>query len=345
MMCFVIQSLFFGIWSQVEAQEDSSYYISYKKKLTTRLYTSRKYTSLVIVDNLDDTRIRFEPNSTLNLGVGATYNDFTLNLAYGFRFMNPIDVKGRTRYLDLQAHIYPKNWVIDLFGQFYGGFFLKSIDGENLPSEEIKVYPDLSLRKFGANVQYLFNGDKISLKAAFLQSAWQKKSAGSFLAGFEGYVGWANNDGILFPPIIQGPPSREFQNLGFVQFGPNVGYVHTLVFWRHFFITGMASANLGIGNSYLDYENNRVNNWGIVSNAFFRGFVGYNGPIWSINANYVHNNVRRPSINDFSGNMMTGNYRINFVYRFDVGPKLKPLLEYVDVERYLPAGLKQKKEN
>ena len=103
MLLLVILSLFIGIWSQVEAQEDSTYYISYKKKLTTRLYTSRKYTSLVIIDHVDDTRIRFEPNSTLNLGVGATYNDFTLNLAYGFRFMNPIDVKGRTRYLDLQA--------------------------------------------------------------------------------------------------------------------------------------------------------------------------------------------------------------------------------------------------
>jgi hypothetical protein len=341
----VFPLIFIGIHGESIAQGDSTYYFSYRKQLTTRAYISRKYTSLLIVDKFGDSRTRFEPNSTLNLGIGASYNDFTLNLAYGFGFMNPGEVRGETRYLDLQAHIYPKNWVIDLFGQFYNGFYLESVNGEKLDLEEIVLFPDLKLRKLGANVQYLFNGDKISLRAAFLQSAWQKKSAGSLVAGFEAYGGWTINDGILLPPINQRGGGRDFQNLGFFQFGPNLGYVHTFVFWKHFFITGMASANLAIGNSYLDYENNRINRWGVVSNSFLRGFVGYNGPIWSVNANYVHNNVRRPTINDFSGNMATGNYRINFIYRFEVGPKLRPAMKYVDLDRYLPKMLKQKKEN
>lgn len=327
------------------AQDDSTYYVSYKEMLTTRIYTSRKYTSLIITDRGQNSRLRYEPNSTLNLGIGATYNDITLNLAYGFGFMNPREGTGETKYLDLQAHIYPKNWVIDLFGQFYTGFYLQRIDGNLLPPEEILVFPDLKLRKLGANVQYLFNGDKVSLKAAFLQSAWQKKSAGSFLGGFEAYGAWADNNGMLLPPTNQDSPTGNFQRLGFFQFGPNFGYMHTLVFWKHFFVTGVASASMAMGRSYLDYEEDRIKNWNFVPNYFLRGFVGYNGPVWSINANYVHNNVGKPRVDDYAGKIMTGNYRINFVYRFKVGSKLQKYLDYVDPERYIPEGLKQKKEN
>ena len=323
-------------------QGDTAYYESYKKKLTGRAYTSRKYTSLIISDKVSGQSFRFEPNSTLNLGLGATYNDFTLNLAYGFGFLNPERGTGETKYLDLQAHMYPKNWVLDLFGQFYTGYYFQQLNGRNIPESEILVYPDLKVRKLGANVQYLFNGDQLSLKAAFLQSAWQKKSAGSFLAGFEFYGGWAANGIGIIPGQYQNLNRDNFQNLGFFQFGPNVGYVHTFVFWKHFFITGMASANLGIGRSYLDFDEGRTSQWGVIPNTFLRGFFGYNGPKWSINANYVHNRVRLPRVMDYSNEMLTGNYRINFIYRFDVGPKLKPILDYIDINRYIPTMKGQK---
>lgn len=337
-ICVMLLGTVFYLTPEAAAQHDTVYYVDYPKKLTTRFYTSRKYTSLNASDRIEDKRYRFEPNTTLNLGIGATYNDFTLNLAYGFGFMNRNEEKGETKFLDLQVHAYPRKFVIDLFAQFYNGYYLQNIDGENVSLEDIVLLPNMQVRKFGANFQYLFNGDKVSLKAAFHQGAWQKKSAGSFLAGVEFYGGWATNDGVFIPEPTQARVNErvEFQNLGFFQLGPNVGYVHTFVLWKHFFITGMASTNLTIGQSYLDYSGQRIINWGVSPNLFLRGFVGYNGPIWSINANYVHNRVRMAQVNDFSNTMMTGNYRINFVYRFDVGPKLKPILEYVDLNRYLP---------
>jgi hypothetical protein len=339
--------LFMGVFSfrigDAEAQGDTTYYVSYRKVLTTRLYTSRKYTSLNILGVEDASRIRLEPNSTLNLGVGATYNDFTLNLAYGFGFMNPNRDQVETRYLDLQAHAYPKNWVIDFFGQFYNGFFLRSYSGSIPDIPQNLAFPDMRVRKFGANVQYLFNGDKLSLKAAFLQSAWQKKSAGSLVAGMEAYYGQARDEGNILPEFI--PDPLEFNRLSFFEFGPNIGYVHTFVIARHFFITGMASANIGLGNTTLSSDTSSEGRWGFNTNYFLRGFVGYNGPVWSINANYVHNNVRIEEARSFRTDFQTGNYRINFIYRFDVGPKLKKYLDYVDLGRYLPEKLKKQKED
>jgi hypothetical protein len=334
---------FFSLALQVSlAQGDTTYYVSYRSKLTTRLYTSRKYTSLLILGRDDGTRIRLEPNSTLNLGIGATYNDFTLNLAYGFGFMNPNRDQVETQWLDLQAHIYPRNWVIDLFGQFYNGFFVGSYSGPLQGIPENLSFPDMQVRKFGANVQYLFNGEKLSLKAAFLQSAWQKKSAGSLVAGIEIYGGRANDPGNILPEFI--PDPLEFNQLNFFEIGPNLGYVHTIVIAKHFFITGMVSGNVGIGNTTLSSDAASEGRWGFNTNYFLRGFAGYNGPIWSINANYVHNNVRIEEVRLFRTDFQTGNYRINLVYRFNVGPKLKRQLEYVDLNRYLPKGLKKDKQ-
>lgn len=326
----------------IQAQ-DTTYYVDYKQHLTSRLYTSRKYTSLVVNDKFNDYQLRFEPNSTLNLGVGATYNDLTLNIGIGFGFMNPDRGTGETRYLDLQAHMYPKNFVIDLFGQFYRGYFIERFNGD-MPGVLGTIYPDLRLNMIGGNFQYLFSGDKLSLKAAFLQSAWQKKSAGSFLFGFEAYGGWANNEGLILPEEVVSL-NRNFSGLGFLQVGPNAGYVHTFVFWKHFFVTGMLSANVDFGRSFLDLERGREYKWGVQPNVFARGFIGYNGPNWSINANYVQSNVRFSKVEDFNSSFITGNYRINFIYRFVPGPKLQKYLDYVDLGRYIPAFAGQKSKN
>jgi hypothetical protein len=67
---------------------DQHYIQSFYEKLTVRLYLSRKFTNVQLVDLSEEVHLDYEPNSTLNMGVGATYRGFTLNLAYGFGFLN-----------------------------------------------------------------------------------------------------------------------------------------------------------------------------------------------------------------------------------------------------------------
>ncbi|MDO9553131.1 DUF4421 domain-containing protein [Rhodonellum sp.] len=330
-------SFFFGVGSSdvlAQVEEDSAYYTTFQEKLTTRIYTSRKFTSFLIKDKVANQDYRFDPNSTLNLGLGLTYQGLTLNLAYGFSFLNPEIGKGSSKYMDLQTHIYPKNWVMDVFLQFYKGYHLAE---KGLGASNPELYyqlPEMRVRKVGANVQYLFNGDQISLRAAFLQSEWQKKSAGSFLAGMEVYGGGASNsEGILPDDLVS--PGRNFNEFRFFQFGPNAGYVHTLVIKKHFFITGSASTNLNLAYNSIQYPDQKSHSWGVNSNLFLRGYVGYNSEKWSINTNYVHNSVKLLGVEDFNNRFNTGNYRINFIYRFTVGPKLKPYLDYLDLKRYL----------
>ncbi|MCH7411139.1 DUF4421 domain-containing protein [Belliella sp. DSM 111904] len=332
----ILMFVFFGLGCQFAhaSQADSTYYVVYPDKLTTRVYTSRKYTALEVRDRVSGNKLRFEPNSTLNMGVGATYNNLTLNLAYGFGFLNPDRGTGESKYLDLQAHAYPKNLVIDLFGQFYRGYYV-DLSSHDFSNEPFYVSPTMRVHKFGANVQYLFNGDKISLRAAFLQNEWQKRSAGSPLLGFEIYGGNVLDEQGIIPVGFLDDESRNFQRSNYFQFGPNVGYAHTFVILKHFFITGYASTNLSLGHQNLAFANGFENRWAISSNMFLRGFVGYNSEKWSVNFNYVHNRVEMVRNSSFDNTLMTGNYRINFVYRFVPGRGIKKYLDAVDPKRLL----------
>jgi hypothetical protein len=90
------------------AQFDSTYYVSYADMVTTRFYFSKKYTSLKLRNRNENYNMTYRPNTTLNMGVGATYKWATLNLAYGFDFLNPDRGLGDTKYIDLQFHGYTR---------------------------------------------------------------------------------------------------------------------------------------------------------------------------------------------------------------------------------------------
>ncbi|KYP13136.1 DUF4421 domain-containing protein, partial [Flavihumibacter sp. CACIAM 22H1] len=227
---------------------DSTYIQTYDSMLTGRFYFSRKYTSIHLGAAKSIANLRYRPNTTLNMGIGATYRSFTLNLAYGFPFLNPEKGKGNTRYLDLQSHIYPRNWTIDFFGQFYKGYFLSP---RGLGSNDLQRYylrPDLGISLFGLAVYNLRNGERFSYRAAFLQSEWQKKSAGTLLFGGEVYAGSVSGDSVLVPSSIADQyDQREVRKIRFLELGPGAGYAYTFVVKKHWFLTGAATLNMDIG--------------------------------------------------------------------------------------------------
>ncbi len=119
------------------------------------------------------------------MGIGATYRWATLNLAYGFGFLNPDRGRGKTKYLDLQFHGYGRKFSIDVLGQFYNGFYLTP-RGTGTTHGTYYQRPDIEVGAVGASAQYIFNYRKFSYRAAFLQNEWQKRTAGTFLLGQSG---------------------------------------------------------------------------------------------------------------------------------------------------------------
>jgi hypothetical protein len=328
----IIFTLFFLSIQQASAQYDSTYYVSYEDQITSRFYFSKKYTSLKFRDIGANYNITYRPNTTLNMGVGATYRWATLNLAYGFGFLNPDRGRGKTKYLDLQFHTYGRKFIMDVFGQFYKGFFLTP--GSTNSQQQQYLRPDLDVNQIGSSIQYVLNHRKFSYRASFLQNEWQKKSAGTFIFGLEIYNGRVKADSTIIPTFVNREESdREIRRFKFFEIGPNIGYAYTWVVKQHFFLTGSASVSLDFGINKTTDKNGEERTSGISPNTFLRFFGGYNSSKWAVSLIYVANGVSLATNKiDEQIILNTGNFRLNYIYRFIPSKKAKRYLKVVDPE-------------
>jgi hypothetical protein len=319
--------LLFFFQFALQAQHDSAYYYSYKSKITARFYFSNKYTSLAI-KNIDGYNIHYRPNTSRNLGIGATYKALTLNL--GFGFLNPNGGRGKTKYLDLQFHNYGRKLILDVFGQFYKGFYMAP-KGYGTDDGSFYLRPDLRINMIGASAQYVFNSRRFSYRASFLQNEWQRKSAGTFLLGFEVYTGNAIFDSTMFPTLLSRKIAAiNYNRINFFELGPNAGYAYTLVFKKYFFFTGSASISIDIGNNRIKRNGADEQTTGINTNKLLRASTGYNSQLWSISFLYVINNVHLahdPAEKRIQLN--TTNFRLNFIRRIAPGKKIKKYLKVI----------------
>ncbi len=322
---FLLFILFMGEEIRAQSKSDTTvnhspdYYQTYNRQITGRFFLSNKFTNLNLRG--DDFFLRYKPITSYNVGLGFTYQWLTLNVGYGFGFINPNLDRKNTRAIDLQFHPYGRKIAIDVLGQFYKGF--------RLPSENDFLRDDIRVNVVGATAQYIFNHEEFSYRAAFLQSEWQKKSAGSWLAGFEFYTGRVNGDSSMVPDRRR--KEDKLRSVQFIEVGPSVGYAYTYVYRDHFFATGSASVSLDLGFNTATTEADKDRTAGFSPNTLFKLFAGYNSAKWAITAIYLNNGVRLvPTIEDKRVALNTGNFRVHLAYRFKPGKGARKLLKPVD---------------
>lgn len=313
--------------AQLSRGNDTTYYIFFPESITARFYLSQKYTSFDIKSkNAKD--LHYLPNTTLNMGIGATWHNFSLNLAYGFGFLNKDAHKGKTKYLNLQSHIFQPKWATDFYGQFYKGYHLAPEGFAAKPGENYYYRPDVKVTLIGLSRYYIFNSTRFSYRAAFIQNEWQKKSAGTFLLGAEAYYGALNGDSALVPRSIEAQyPEKGIHRVDYVSLGPGAGYAYTLVIAQHIFFTGSLTGNLNL--SYTTESNYDEHNQHFSVNVAprFKVAAGYNGRSWNMSANYIANNLPFKGTNtDSKYSIRTGNYRLIIAKRFISGKKLQKTL-------------------
>ena len=311
---------------------DTAYVGTYPRHVTGRVFLSQKYTGVDLLTATGAPRLRYRPNTSLDLGVSATYGVPTLSLAYGFAFLNGDQEKGRTRYLDLQTHFYTRRWVIDLFGQFYNGYYLAP---QGLATPTPGAYyqrSDARLRLFGLSGYRVFNPRRFSYRAALVQTEWQKKSAGSWLAGLELYGGSFRGDSTLIPAGLSARyPTPFVREVRFFKIGPGAGYAYTWVVRHHYFATASLALNLNATFSSEISEAGRTNDLTLRPNLLARFGVGYNSKLWSVSLFWVENAVSVGSTNFHYGYLIrTGNYRLTVAKRFLPGRTLRKLRQQVE---------------
>ncbi|HLT81691.1 MAG TPA: DUF4421 domain-containing protein [Cyclobacteriaceae bacterium] len=297
-------------------QFDTSYYVSYEDQLTARFYLSQKYVSFRYIDSADDLVFQYLPNTTLNMGVGATYRWATLNLAYGFAFLNPENGKGETKYFDLQGHFYGRRVTVDIIGHTYKGFYLSN-DEYRSPAGDYYLRPDMRLNGVGLTGQYILNADRFSYRAGFLQNEWQKKSAGTVLVGWQLVLGSVSADSSLVPQQLDDEIRTSGPDqVGFFETGPSLGYAYQLVIGKHFYVMGSLAAVFTFGTVVSEGET-RERSSSFIPNVTFHAFAGYNSETWAISLTYTNSVVNiRGGLSDEWFSMDAGNVRLNFARRF-----------------------------
>jgi len=271
--------------AQSDFPHDTAYYETFPRKLTVRIYTSRKYIHLHLPPIGSGPNLEYEANPKLNLGAGFSYRNLSLNLFYGFSFLNPDDAKGRTKGLDIQLHVYPKKWSIDVLGIFPRGYHLEPKGFAAANNESYYYRPDMKQALVGIAAYRVPNKERFSYRAAIIQTEWQKKSAGSLLYGGEAYYGSVKADSSFVPYSVKNEfPQSGINNISFVRFGPGAGYAYTLVVNKHFF----ATASL-IGNLDLSFTTEKgiakQQKFALSPTVVFKSAIGYNSANWNVSAN------------------------------------------------------------
>ncbi|MCB0806879.1 MAG: DUF4421 domain-containing protein [Bacteroidales bacterium] len=305
---------------------DSAYIESYKQELTTRFYTSRKYTNLEMEDQNAGASLRYHPNDRLNLGFGASYRAFTLNIGLNFPFINHDDnLYGKTDYLDLQSHLLFRKFTVEFYLSAFRGYYLSNPETALAHYPDTTIFPqrrDLFSNNLGIVLYYIFNNQKFSYRAAFNQDERQKKSAGSFLFGPAVYTVYAQGDSSLVPRDIYPEDFFTFYRPKSVRYAKALvclGYAHNFVFKERWFIMLSMIAGTGLGNITLssDVENNASQSeFNIGFTYTFRAGLGYNSRRFFAGFSYVNTSTSSPTPVDKTNVIFdAGNVRFNVAYR------------------------------
>jgi hypothetical protein len=315
------------------ADHDSSYYSTYHEKLTARTYLSRKYTALKL--NAPGSSIpdmQYRSNTSLNIGVGATYKYLTVNIGIGINTFNPNQEKGKTHYLDLQSHFYARKWNFDLLGEFYRGYFMSPKGLGSVDNQTYYTRKDLAVQYGGFAAYRALNERNFSYQAGLVQNEWQKKSAGSVLVGGEMYYGAIHGDSVLVPAIIDASYlQRDIRKVHFFELGAGIGYAYTFVYHQHYFLLGSATVNLDLRYAREANPGNHADKMGFTPNFIFHAGAGYNAANWSLSVLWVDDQIHvRGPATDYMYRITTGNYRLIFAKRFALSHKQKKILKPID---------------
>jgi hypothetical protein len=314
---------------------DSNYIKTYPGVMIARTFLSNKSASLYydIVDLEKD--LTFKPNSKLSFGLGATYKWATVNVGYGFPFLNEENGRGKTKSFDLQTHIYLRNWVIDGFFQSYSGMYLENSTDYYPESDDFFVLrPDLSLFIVGLSGNYLFNGKKFSMRSAITQVERQTKSSGSWIVGLETSLASSSSDSSIISNIPFNTEPLYLDSIiasSLFKIGPSVGYGYNFVVFKNFFLFSSLTLNFAINSSSQELINGEVRNeTGLGLGSFIRIAFGYHTDRWYIGLSTLTSTFAN-SINDnsISTSFSSSKFFLTASRRLEVGKKFKKSIEFI----------------
>ena len=303
----------------------------YSDKLALFLYAKNKFSQFGIYNKTINKRIEYSPNEQLNIGFGFNYKWLGIGLAFNFSFVNNDNDKyGLTKRLDWQTNVYLKKFVIDFYLQYYKGYYVQNpheVFPEWKEGDDMYIRPDITTATLGFGAMYIFNHKKFSYKSAFLQTAIQKKSAGSFMMGGHLQLQSIQADSSILPEksvFEDQPPAVAHRAL---YFGIITAYAYNFIIKKHYFASLSLLANLQLGSAKTKLEDGTIYSGFVpVFHLQPRIAIGINRPKWYAGVSFVNDVITElynEENKDWALSFASGNFRIFMGYRFDWFEKKK----------------------
>lgn len=252
---------------------DTSFINSRTSVWSVRVYGISKYNQFSISDG--NTNALFYPDIKLGIGLGFSYRNLALDLAFNISSSNPIH---KSENIGFISSLYFNQYLVDAELQFYNHY---TISEKDISSGELfsQYRTDINVINTGLNYNYNFNYRKFSFNAPFIGTEIQKHSAGSPLLGVYANYFDLRADSSIFPTIANNEinPQSKFTQVNLASVGITAGYAFTFVLPHHFYITLSLTPKIGVSagqvktNSYQDVP------LSLTPGILTRNAVGYSG--------------------------------------------------------------------
>ena len=310
---------------------DTVYIKDLSDKLSVRIYGVNKFNKFKIQDDSSGHSVQYSPNSNVNLGFGVNYKWFGLGIAFNFPFVNNDNhIYGKTQRFDAQTNIFTRKFAIDVHLQTYKGFYIENPDSYLNDWTSDSLYPqrpDIITTALGGSFIYTFNHKKYSAKAAFIQTEFQKKSAGSFLLGGFFSLFGISGDSSFIPHELKNEydPDLLFNHVSIAGIGVTFGYTHTFVLWKKFYLSFTLVPGISVQNYNIEYGNKEdVKTGSVVSGRFLARMA----LVYNSDRSYAGLTAINDSFNGSTGeeqknslNYEVGVVRFFYGRRFNIGKK------------------------
>ena len=252
----------------------------------------------------DPQRLNFSPSLGTKLGIYFGWRWIFLGYTFDIEDLFG-DNKNKPKKKEMSLNIYSSKFGVDLYYRKTGSDFkLRSFDniGIDNPSLENKHFDGLESSIKGLNAYWIFNHRKFSYPAAYSQSTNQRRSAGSFMAGFSYSQHNISFDYEKLPVAILDRinPSLKFSHIKYSDYSLGFGYGYNWVFAKNWVSNLSLLPGIGYKKSKIDDNDFRNESWikDINFDLITRAGIVYNNAKYFVGASLVLHtyDYRKPSL-------------------------------------------------
>ena len=248
-------------------------------------------------------KLNFSPNLGTKMGIYFGWRWIFLGYTFDVEDLFG-ENKNKPKKKEMSLNIYSSKFGMDLYYRKTGSDFkLRSQEGFNL-DEQIKniQFDGLQSNIIGLNAYWIFNHKKFSYPAAYSQSTNQRKSAGSFLAGFS----YSRHKILFNHNKLPGPmkenlnPQLQFNKINYSDYSLGFGYGYNWVFAKNWVSNLSLLPGIGFKKSKIDDNDFKDEHWikDINFDLITRAGVVYNNSKYFAGASLVMHtyDYRKPNL-------------------------------------------------